>query len=65
MYSITMKSTTEKDVQSYQNAILKKLTKKTVEKGGKLTVSGRYNIADSLWESNNWKKYPHHDWGSK
>ena len=62
--NITMKSTTEKDVQSYQNAILKKLTKETVEKGGKLTVSGRYNIADSLWESNNWKKYPHHDWCS-
>ena len=51
-----MKSTTEKDIQSYQDAILKELTKKTVEKGGKLIVPDRYNIADSLWESYNWKK---------
>ena len=53
-----MKSTTEKDIQSYQNAMLDELIKKTnsTDRTEKIDHPIMRDIAKSLWESNNWKK---------
>jgi len=59
---ITMKSTTEKDIQSYQDAYLHELIKKTTDINFKTAPHLRKfhypvmrDIAKSLWESNNWE----------
>ena len=52
---ITMKSTTEKDIQSYQDAFLHELIKKADSKNKVDFRTGRVAyIASQLWRSNNW-----------
>ena len=53
---IVMKSTTEKDVLSYQDAYLHELIKKTdFTNRSKIDYPVLQEIAKSLWESNNWE----------
>jgi len=61
---IVMKPTTEKDIQSYQDALLDELIKKTdsTDRTKKIEYLIMQDIAKSLWESNNWKKIDEHDW---
>ena len=59
---ITMKSTTEKDIQLYQNDLLNELRLLNFAKSKRINDDIMKNRARSIWEKNNWEKYPHQDW---